>query len=128
MVSKVYMICNAYESGYGHGLDGKDDYCNPFKEGTDEREAYAVGRDAGSEERIAIKKRQSAMDSERRFHRGQCVRHVKTRGIYEIIGYGKIEKDQTSVAIYEQVWEGRIWVRPVEEFEDGRFELAEFTK
>ena len=26
MVSKVYMICNSYESGYGHGLanDGLD--------------------------------------------------------------------------------------------------------
>ena len=128
MVSKVYMICNAYESGYGHGLDGKDDYCNPFKEGTDEHEAYSVGRDAGAKERIALKKRQSAVDTERRFHRGQLVRHVKTRGIYEVIGYGKIEKDQTPVAIYEQMWEGRIWVRPIQEFEDGRFELAEFSK
>lgn len=126
MVSKVYMICNAYESGYGHGLDGKDDYCNPFKEGTDEFEAYAIGRVEGAERRKTNQKKYAAMDSERRFPRRQLVRHVKTRGIYEIIGYGKIEKDQTPVAIYEQLWEGRVWVRPIEEFEDGRFELAEF--
>ena len=122
------MICNAYESGYGHGLDGKDDYCNPYKEGTEEYEAYAIGRAEGSKQRLAAKKKYAAMDSERRIPRGQLVRHVKTRGIYEIIGYGKIEKDHTPVTIYEQIWEGRIWVRPTEEFEDGRFELAEFNK
>jgi hypothetical protein len=128
MVSKVYMICNAYESGYGHGLDGQDDYCNPYKESTDEHEAYAIGRDEGSKRRASNEKRYAAMDTERKFYRHQLVRHVKTRGIYEIIGYGKIEKDQTPVAIYEQVYEGRVWVRPIEEFEDGRFELAEFNK
>ena len=101
-------------------------YCNPFKEGTDEFEAYAIGRVEGAERRKTNQKKYAAMDSERRFPRRQLVRHVKTRGIYEIIGYGKIEKDQTPVAIYEQLWEGRVWVRPIEEFEDGRFELAEF--
>lgn len=128
MVSKVYAICHAYESGYGHGLDDKDDYCNPFKEGTDEYEAYSIGRVAGKEECQASKRRQAAIDVDRKFHRGLCVRHVKTRGIYNIIGYGKIEKDQTEVVIYEQIWEGRIWVRPITEFEDGRFILEEFKK
>lgn len=128
MVSKVYMICNAYESGYGHGLDGKDDYCNPYREGTDEHEAYAIGRAEGAKRRLATKKKYAALDCDRRIPRRELVRHVKTRGIYEIIGYGKIEKDQTPVTIYEQIWEGRIWVRPTEEFEDGRFELVEFNK
>ena len=128
MVSKVYMICNAYESGYGHGLDGKDDYCNPYREGTDEHEAYAIGRTEGAKQRLATKKKYATLDCDRRIPRRELVRHVKTRGIYEIIGYGKIEKDQTPVTIYEQIWEGRIWVRPTEEFEDGRFELVEFNK
>ena len=128
MVSKVYTICNAYESGYGHGLDGKDDYCNPYREGTDEHEAYSIGRVEGAKQRLAAKKKYAALDCDRRIPRRELVRHVKTRGIYEIIGYGKIEKDQTPVAIYEQIWEGRIWVRPTEEFEDGRFELMEINK
>ena len=128
MVSKVYMICNAYESGYGHGLDGKDDYCNPYREGTDEHEAYAIGRTEGAKRRLAAKKKYAALDCDRMIPRRELVRHVKTHSIYEIIGYGKIEKDQTPVTIYEQIWEGRIWVRPTEEFEDGRFELVEFNK
>ena len=46
MVSKTYEICNAYESGYGHGYqrDGKNgDYF------TDDKlnEAYKIGYDAG---------------------------------------------------------------------------------
>lgn len=128
MVSKVYMICSAYESGYGHGLDGKDDYCNPYKEGTEEHEAYAIGRREGKQRLESNQKRYAAMDDGQKFYRTQLVRHKKTRGIYTIIGYGKIEKDQTPVAIYEQLYEGSIWVRPISEFEDGRFELAEFQK
>ena len=46
MVSKVYMICNAYESGIGHGLK-KDGLCNPYTPGTDEHEAYGVGYQEG---------------------------------------------------------------------------------
>lgn len=47
-ISKVYMICNAYESGFGHGvnndgLDG-DYYADP-----DHNEAYHIGYRAGAE-------------------------------------------------------------------------------
>lgn len=126
MVSKVYMICNAYESGYGHGLDGKDTYCNPYKEGTEEHEAYSIGRREGAQRLESNKKRYSEIDVGRKFHRTQLVCHKKTGGIYNIIGYGKLEKDATPVAIYEKLYEGHIWVRPTSEFEDGRFQLAEF--
>lgn len=128
MVSKVYMICNAYESGYGHGLDGKDDYPNPYSEGTEEHEAYAIGRREGAQRLKSNTKRYEAMDTGRLFYRTQLVRHKKTSGIYNVIAYGKLEKDETPVAIYEQYWEGRVWVRPISEFEDGRFELAEFQR
>lgn len=47
-VSRVFEICNAYESGYGHGvnLDGKngDYFTDP-----DLNEAYKIGYDKGSE-------------------------------------------------------------------------------
>jgi hypothetical protein len=45
------MICNAYESGYGHGYKN-DGLPNPHREGTTEREAYDIGYAAGYEERV----------------------------------------------------------------------------
>jgi len=45
-ISKVYTICNAYESGYGHGYnnDGKNDdyYTDP-----ELNEAYHIGYEEG---------------------------------------------------------------------------------
>lgn len=49
-ISKVYMICNAYESGVGHGFK-MDGLINPHREGTDEYEAYDIGYEAGVEQR-----------------------------------------------------------------------------
>lgn len=49
-ITKVFMICNAYESGYGHGFnaDGKDGsyYSDP-----DLNEAYKYGYEQGLENR-----------------------------------------------------------------------------
>lgn len=45
-ISNVFMICNAYESGYGHGWE-QDKLCNPFSPGTDEHEAYSIGYHEG---------------------------------------------------------------------------------
>jgi hypothetical protein len=45
-VSKVFKICVAYESGYGHGYD-HDDLPNPYKTGTNEHEAYNIGYENG---------------------------------------------------------------------------------
>ncbi len=47
MVSKVYMICTAYESGIGHGLK-LDGVSNPYAAHTDEREAWQTGYDEGA--------------------------------------------------------------------------------
>ena len=50
MVTRVYMICDAYESGFGHGLqddghdDGKDLYADP-----ELAEAYTLGYTVGLE-------------------------------------------------------------------------------
>lgn len=50
MVSRVFEICNAYESGYGHGLkrDGLDLSKTPHAD-AEVGEAYQIGYEAGAE-------------------------------------------------------------------------------
>ena len=52
MVSMVYMICNSYESGYGHGLknDGLDLSKTPHAD-AEIGEAYQIGYEAGQQAR-----------------------------------------------------------------------------
>ena len=52
MPSKIYMICNSYESGYGHGLknDGLDLSKTPHAD-QEQGEAYQIGYEAGQEAR-----------------------------------------------------------------------------
>ena len=47
-VSKIFMICNAYESGVGHGMKN-DGLENPYIPGSDEHEAYDIGYQEGVE-------------------------------------------------------------------------------
>ncbi|WP_065335496.1 hypothetical protein [Tritonibacter mobilis] len=47
--------------------------------------------------------------------------HVRSGGLYTIIGHGLIEADLTPATIYRSLWDGAVWVRPTAEFEDGRF-------
>lgn len=63
-------------------------------------------------------------------------RHKKRGSKYVLIGYGKMQcdwweitgagtrypVDMREVAIYRSIEDGSLWVRPREEFEDGRFE------
>jgi hypothetical protein len=57
-------------------------------------------------------------------------RHVKTGGLYYIIGLGLLEKDSTPVVLYRGYMKGglvgNIWVRPRAEFEDGRFKRLHY--
>jgi hypothetical protein len=68
-------------------------------------------------------------------------RHMKRGSEYVLIGYGKMQAEDWSepyvkgdgnlqksvdmheVAIYRSVEDGSLWVRPREEFEDGRFQV-----
>lgn len=67
-------------------------------------------------------------------------RHKKRGTEYMLIGFGKMQAknwhdkewpsdhisvDMREVAIYRSVDDGSLWVRPREEFEDGRFEKVE---
>lgn len=49
MVSRVYMICNSYESGYGHGIrnDGLDIKNTPIND-EECAEAYQIGYEEGN--------------------------------------------------------------------------------
>lgn len=46
-VSRVFMICNAYESGVGHGRK-KDGLPNPYPNKSEEHEAYEIGYKCGA--------------------------------------------------------------------------------
>jgi hypothetical protein len=48
MVSRVYMICNAYEHGVGRGMKRRAED-NPFVPGGEEAEAYRIGWEFGME-------------------------------------------------------------------------------
>ncbi|WP_458322861.1 DUF1653 domain-containing protein [Roseobacter sp. A03A-229] len=47
-------------------------------------------------------------------------RHRKG-GLYRVLAHGILEADRSDAVIYDDAG-GTIWVRPVVEFEDGRFE------
>lgn len=58
---------------------------------------------------------------------GRIVRHKRRGSIYRVVGDGTAQcdkpiRDGDTVAIYRHRTEGRLWVRPPAEFDDGRFE------
>lgn len=48
--------------------------------------------------------------------------HVKSWGQYEILMEGTLESSEVTMTIYRSVDTGKIWIRPSNEFNDGRFE------
>lgn len=57
---------------------------------------------------------------------GERVHHVKRGSTYRVIGRGAIQtdtplKDYAEVVVYQGDADGKLWVRPVGEFDDGRF-------
>ena len=46
VITPVFVICNAYESGYGHGMQA-DKLLNPYSLGSNEYEAYSIGYSEG---------------------------------------------------------------------------------
>lgn len=54
-------------------------------------------------------------------------RHKKTGGLYRVIAFGRTEATLDPVVIYQSVGtlEPHVWVRPLTEWIDGRFEIVE---
>ena len=54
---------------------------------------------------------------------GSRWRHVKTGGGYEVLwGQALIEASRTPAVVYRAEVGGQVWVRPLAEFTDGRFQ------
>ena len=58
------------------------------------------------------------------------VMHVATGKKYVILAYGKLEATQQDIVVYGQAIERyeNVWVRPLEEFYDGRFVITNQEK
>lgn len=46
--------------------------------------------------------------------------HLKSKGVYQLLLVAEREIDLVPLAIYVNP-EGRVWARPLDEFNDGRF-------
>lgn len=56
------------------------------------------------------------------------IRHIKSGGLYEVLGPALIEATLADVTVYRSLQEdGKVWVRPAAEMLDGRFELVSHT-
>lgn len=58
---------------------------------------------------------------ERKPYSGMKVRHVKSGGVYVVVTVGLVEATLAPVVIYRDIVAHTTWVRPVDEFCDGRF-------
>jgi hypothetical protein len=54
--------------------------------------------------------------------KGEIYKHLKTGGLYEFVDMGLIEATKQVAVIYRCQNTGQVWIRPVTEFFDGRFE------
>lgn len=61
------------------------------------------------------------MNSIPKFQAGDQLIHLKSGGLYRVIGVGKMEANLLDVYIYEAMRNHTLWVRPQAEMEDGRF-------
>ena len=51
------------------------------------------------------------------------VRHVKTGGLYEVMGPATHEETLEELTVYRSMKDGKVWARPTTKFNDGRFVL-----
>jgi len=56
---------------------------------------------------------------------GALFKHLKSSGMYRIVATATIEASMTPAIVYESLENGRVWVRPQDEFFDGRFQYCE---
>lgn len=53
--------------------------------------------------------------------RSEIWQHIKTGGLYTILGEALIEDGPIPATIYRSLRDGQVWARPTAEFMDGRF-------
>ena len=56
------------------------------------------------------------------FNVNDLVQHKKG-GVYQILHIAIIEKTNELVYVYKEYNSDKVWVRPIQEIEDGRFKL-----
>lgn len=49
-------------------------------------------------------------------------RHKKWGGYYAVLGFAKDSGTTLDIVVYRNLHTGEVWTRPLDEFEDGRFE------
>lgn len=65
---------------------------------------------------------ENLMDVQRRVYKGDVWRHLRSGRSYSIIGTGLIEKTLDPAVMYKTAMgHGPIFIRPADEFLDGRF-------
>jgi hypothetical protein len=70
--------------------------------------------------RLGISKRYSAETGFLNSETWQPTHQHSKGGMYRVLARGVLEADETPMVIYDDV-SGKIWIRPVVEFDDGRF-------
>lgn len=61
------------------------------------------------------------MNTTAKIQTGDQLIHLKSGGLYRVIGLSKIEANLEDVYIYEAMRNQTLWVRPKAEMKDGRF-------
>lgn len=59
---------------------------------------------------------------------GARYQHLKTGGLYEVLGMARLEWNLDPVVVYRSEHDGSLWVRPEAEFYDGRFVCCEIVR
>ena len=79
------------------------------------------------QERDAALERVRVLESQVEASKG-LYKHVKTEGLYYTITEATLETTGELVVVYRSISDGHDWVRPADEFFDGRFVRLEESK
>lgn len=89
--------------------------------------AYWLDRyqyNAGYDEGLAQLRKEQEMEQKKSKEdiSGKVYKHIKSGGLYRLVCLAVHEGTGAHYAVYESLKTGEVWLRPSEEFFDGRFE------